>query len=311
MPVWNVQKSIEIDAPVSKVYQMVSDYRTWTTWSPWLIAEPQAKVDISDRSNQVGSTYHWSGKVVGEGRLEHLRLETDRLVEDRLDFIRPTKSKSKSGIKFEAIANRTKLVWWIDGNLPWYLFFLTPMIKTMVGMDYQRGLMMIKELAETGRITSSTEVLGIESIPPIRVAGFQAQSSVFNIEQSMEEMLVKLESEYQDQGMPKEGAMVAVYTRFKVKQGIFEYLLGRAIPDTLLIPTPSSLKEWKFPQARALHLRHTGSYKHLGNAWSIANRIAEHQKLKLNRSASFEIYTNSPHDNPEESLQTDLYLPLR
>lgn len=311
MPVWNVQKSIEIDAPVSKVYQMVSDYRTWTTWSPWLIAEPQAKVDISDRSNQVGSTYHWSGKVVGEGRLEHLRLETDRLVEDRLDFIRPTKSKSKTGFKFEAIANRTKLVWWIDGNLPWYLFFLTPMIKTMVGMDYQRGLMMIKELAETGRITSSTEVLGIESIPPIRVAGFQAQSSVFNIEQSMEEMLVKLESEYQDQGMPKEGAMVAVYTRFKVKQGIFEYLLGRAIPDTLLIPTPSSLKEWKFPQARALHVRHTGSYKHLGNAWSIANRIAEHQKLKLNRSASFEIYTNSPHDNPEESVQTDLYLPLR
>jgi len=311
MPVWNVQKSIEIDAPVSKVYQMVSDYRTWTIWSPWLIAEPQAKVDISDRSNQVGSTYHWSGKVVGEGRLEHLILETDRLVEDRLDFIRPTKSKSKTGFKFEAIANRTKLVWSIDGNLPWYLFFLTPMIKTMVGMDYQRGLMMIKELAETGRITSSTEVLGIESIPPIRVAGFQAQSSVFNIEQSMEEMLVKLESEYQDQGMPKEGAMVAVYTRFKVKQGIFEYLLGRAIPDTLLIPTPSSLKEWKFPQARALHLRHTGSYKHLGNAWSIANRIAEHQKLKLNRSASFEIYTNSPHDNPEESLQTDLYLPLR
>lgn len=311
MPVWNVQKSIEIDAPVSKVYQMVSDYRTWTTWSPWLIAEPQAKVDISDRSNQVGSTYHWSGKVVGEGRLEHLRLETDRLVEDCLDFIRPTKSKSKTGFKFEAIANRTKLVWSIDGNLPWYLFFLTPMIKTMVGMDYQRGLMMIKELAETGRITSSTEVLGIESIPPIRVAGLQAQSSVFNIEQSMEEMLVKLESEYQDQGMPKEGAMVAVYTRFKVKQGIFEYLLGRAIPDTLLIPTPSSLKEWKFPQARALHVRHTGSYKHLGNAWSIANRIAEHQKLKLNRSASFEIYTNSPHDNPEESLQTDLYLPLR
>ena len=311
MPVWNVQKSIEIDAPVSKVYQMVSDYRTWTTWSPWLIAEPQAKVDISDRSNQVGSTYHWSGKVVGEGRLEHLRLETDRLVEDRLDFIRPTKSKSKTGFKFEAIANRTKLVWWIDGNLPWYLFFLTPIIKTMVGMDYQRGLMMIKELAETGRITWSTEVLGIESIPPIRVAGLQAQSSVFNIEQSMEEMLVKLESEYQNQGMPKEGAMVAVYTRFKVKQGIFEYLLGRAIPDTLLIPTPSSLKEWKFPQARALHVRHTGSYKHLGNAWSIANRIAEHQKLKLNRSASFEIYTNSPHDTPEESVQTDLYLPLR
>ena len=311
MPVWNVQKSIEIDAPVSKVYQIVSDYRTWTTWSPWLIAEPQANVDISDTSNQVGSTYHWSGSVVGEGRLEHLRLETDRLVEDRLDFIRPTKSESKTGFKLEAIANRTKLVWWIDGNLPWYLFFLTPMIKTMVGMDYQRGLTMIAELAETGSISSKTEVLGVESISPLRVAGFQDQSSVYSINESMEQMLPKLQDEYREQGMPNEGSMVAVYTQFNMKKETFSYILGKAIPDSLLIPTQSKLKEWKHPACRALHVRHTGSYKHLGNAWSVANRIASHQKLKLNRSACFEIYTNSPVDTPEESLQTDLYLPLR
>ncbi|MCY3005635.1 MAG: SRPBCC family protein [Planctomycetota bacterium] len=259
MPVWNVQKSIEIDAPVSKVYELVSDYRNWTTWSPWLIAEPQTKVDISDRSNQAGSTYHWSGTVVGEGKLEHVRLEQDRLVEAQLSFLRPQKAVCKTDFKLEPIGDRTRFIWSIDGNLPWYLFFLTPMIKTMVGMDYQRGLTMIAELAETGSITSSTEVLGVVSIPAIRVAGFQAQSSVFSIQQSMEETLGKLASEYLEMGMPQEGAMVAVYTRFEVKQGIFEYLLGRAIPDSLLIPTQSKLKEWKLPKGRALHVGHTGS----------------------------------------------------
>ena len=311
MPVWNVQKSIEINAPVSKVYQMVSDYRTWTSWSPWLIAEPQAKVDISDRSNQVGSTYHWSGTVVGEGKLEHVRLEQDRLVEAQLSFLRPMKSVCKTDFKLEAIGDRTRLVWSIDGNLPWYLFFLTPMVKTMVGMDYQRGITMIAELAETGRISSKTEVLGIESISSLRIAGFKAQSSVYSTNQSMEQMLPKLQDEYREQGMPKEGSMVAVYTQFNVKKEFFDYILGIAIPDSLLIPTQSKLTEWKNPACRALHVRHTGSYKHLGNAWSVANRIANHQKLKLNRSACFEIYTNSPVDTPEESLQTDLYLPLR
>ena len=94
MPVWNVQKSIEIDAPVSNVYQIVSDYRTWTTWSPWLNAEPQANVDISNTSNQVGSTYHWSGSVVGQGRLEHPKLDKDLLAQERWAFIKTQKSDS-------------------------------------------------------------------------------------------------------------------------------------------------------------------------------------------------------------------------
>ncbi|MFM7516908.1 MAG: SRPBCC family protein, partial [Pirellula sp.] len=41
MPSWNVARSIEIAAPVSKVYDLISDFNTWTSWSPWLIADPK------------------------------------------------------------------------------------------------------------------------------------------------------------------------------------------------------------------------------------------------------------------------------
>jgi effector-binding domain-containing protein/uncharacterized protein YndB with AHSA1/START domain len=316
MPAWNVEKAIEIAAPVSKVYRLVCDYRNWTRWSPWLIAEPQAKVDISEASDRVGSTYHWTGDVVGEGRLEHQRVVPDQLVEARLEFLRPQKSLCKTAFRLEPIqldqgVAGTRLIWSIDGTLPWYLFWLKSTITTMVGMDFQRGLGMIKEFSETERITSLTEVLGVETIPSVRVAGFTARCSVDQVNASMQEMLGKVQAEYQEVGLPMEGALIAVYTKFNMSEGVFEYLLGRAIPSTLVLPEYTKLTEWSLPACRALHVRHIGSYKHLGNAWSVANRIAQHQRLKLDRRASFEIYSTVPPDTAEDALQTDLYLPLR
>lgn len=311
MPAWSAKRVIEIDAPTSKVYEIVSDYRTWTSWSPWLIAEPTTKVEISSVSNAVGSTYHWSGNIVGEGELEHKRLEPSQRVETELRFLRPMKSVCKTDFLLEPAGQGTKLTWSINGNLPWYLFWLKPMISTMVAMDYQRGLTMIKELAERGSIFSRTEVLGTEAISGLRVAGFKAKTSVFEVNASMSQVLKRLDSEFREEGLPLEGMLVAVYTRFDTKAGVFEYLLGRAIPETLVMPTHTKLSEWKQSAGRALHVRHTGSYKHLGNAWSVANRIAEHQKLRLDRCASYEIYTTTPPQTPEDELQTDIYLPLK
>lgn len=65
MPAWNVTQKVFVEAPASKVYEAVSDYRTWTTWSPWLIADPQAITKVSEVPDAVGSTYHWEGTVVG------------------------------------------------------------------------------------------------------------------------------------------------------------------------------------------------------------------------------------------------------
>ena len=105
--------------------------------------------------------------------------------------------------------------------------------------------------------------------------------------------------------------MIAVYTRFLIKEGIFEYILGYAIPETLILPLHSPLKDWKQPKGQALHVRHVGSYRHLGNAWSAANQIARHKRLRLCKTGTYEIYTTSPNEVPEESLQTDLYLPCK
>ena len=84
MPKFSVAKSINIDASPERVFEIVSDFGTWRKWSPWLCAEPEAKVIVSDNPNSVGSQYTWTGKVVGEGKISHAQLVPGKHIEEQL-----------------------------------------------------------------------------------------------------------------------------------------------------------------------------------------------------------------------------------
>ena len=66
MPLFTVSKSIRIAAPVQQVYDLVRDFKSWPLWSPWLIAEPSAKLGYSDD----GRSYTWDGSITGSGEME-------------------------------------------------------------------------------------------------------------------------------------------------------------------------------------------------------------------------------------------------
>ncbi len=102
-------------------------------------------------SAAVGSTYHWSGTVTGEGELVHKDLQPGRLIQDDLNFIKPFKSFAKTAFVLKPDRDGTQVTWNMDSSLPWFLFWMIPMMKTFIGMDYQRGLSMLKDLIETDR----------------------------------------------------------------------------------------------------------------------------------------------------------------
>ncbi|MEM6688932.1 MAG: SRPBCC family protein, partial [Planctomycetota bacterium] len=162
MPAYSVTRQICIDVPPEKAIEVVSDFATWQTWSPWLQADPEANVTVSQDSDSVGSTYEWSGGVCGAGKLTHESIERHSTW-SKLEFFKPMKSVCGTG--FEAIANAKggcDLTWKMEGKLPFFLFFMKSMIETFVGMDYERGLAMIKSYCESGEVPSKIEFLGIQ-----------------------------------------------------------------------------------------------------------------------------------------------------
>lgn len=86
MPKFHVQRSIEINAARAEVFRRVADFSTWQIWSPWLIAEPDANVTVSDDPSAVGATYAWDGEVVGAGQMTHQRMHSSSFIENEIHY---------------------------------------------------------------------------------------------------------------------------------------------------------------------------------------------------------------------------------
>jgi effector-binding domain-containing protein len=310
MPRFYVQRSIQIAASPDQVFDRVVNFNTWTTWSPWLIAEPNAQVTVTDNANDVGAVSAWKGEVVGAGEIEHQRVERPKKIEDEIRFVKPFRSKSNVVFELQQIDSGTHLTWHMHGSLPWFLFWMRPMMETFIGMDYDRGLRMLKEWIETGFIKSRTNVKGVVPTGPLTMLGVSDKCRVADVGESMEAAFKKATQLFQQNNLPTGGGMISVYSCFDMKAGIFSYISGYVVPEST--PCPSDeLTKWSLPAGKSFCAEHIGSYHHLGNAWSAANQIARYKKLKQSRVGTFELYRTTPPDTPDAELLTEIYLPLR
>jgi hypothetical protein len=310
MPAYELARSITINCSTQAAYELVSDYSTWTKWSPWLLAEPATKVNTSSDPRSIGSKYEWKGEITGQGELTTIELKRNESMIADLRFIKPFPALAKTGFLIAPVNNGIKLTWTMQGKMPWFLFWMIPMMKTLIGMDYQRGLTMIKDLLETGSIPSRLVFHDREEIQGFKMAGVVGSCSVDNIGPAMEKTFEESQAEFRKLGLPMNGEMISVYTKFRMKAGVFEYICGYVIPDEVDVHS-QKLTVWKMPPGRAYRIEHVGSYRHLGNGWSAANQIVRARKWKQSRIGTYEIYRNADSAQSETEAITDIYLPLK
>ena len=309
MPKFSASRSITIESDPITVFNKVSDFDNWTTWSPWLVAEPDAKVEVSADSNSVGSIYQWDGNVVGAGELEHMQLEPGKRIGAEIRFKRPWKSQSDVAFNFEQVSGGTEVTWSMNGALPWFMFWMIPMMEPFIGMDYDRGLRMLKEWIETGKINSDTQCKDVQEVGPIRMAGVRGTSSVREIAAMSSRASEEAKAKLEQHGVSTDGVGISAYHDFKIKKQLMEFTSGFEVDQPVDIP---GVENWSIERTHALRIDHVGSYGHLGNGWYAANQIAQAKKLKKKkRVASFEIYRNIGQDVAVDELITEIYLPLK
>lgn len=310
MPSYRVQRSTTIAAPTDQVFQTVTDYRTWPNWSPWLCMEPNAQLTFSDDASSVGAVYSWQGELVGEGEIEHKQLEAPRSIDDEIRFAKPFRSTARVSFDLEDAQEGTRITWHMGGKLPWFLFWMRPQLETFIGMDYERGLKMLKEYVETGEIQSRTKIAGVQPVGPLRMIGIRNTCAIDDVGTSVQESFERAAQRMPEAGLPTDGECITVYHTFDVKARQFDYTTGFVVPPDAE-PVPQGLSQWSLPAVNALAVEHVGRYDHLGNAWSAAHQYARCKKLKQSKAGSFEIYKNDPAETAPADQRTMIYLPLK
>lgn len=313
MPAYHIESAIEIDATADVVLAHLDNFEKWPAWSPWLYMEKTAHLDYRGIAGTVGHGYDWQGTLVGAGGMTMTGYSPSQLHMD-LVFLKPFKSRANVRFDIETMSpERTRVTWHMDGTLPFFLFFMTGMMKAMIRADYDRGLKLLKDIVETGTAHSSTVVDGVVEVQSQTFIGDTQSATLGTLADAMGQSYPKLFNALESAGIEMTGPALAVYSAMDIKTGHCTYTAGLPVkPDVADSDLPAGLNTGTIAAGKALKVTHTGSYRHLGNAWSTAMANQRHLKLKaLKHSSPFEVYVNDPTKTDERDLITEIYLPIR
>jgi len=308
---YDVKRSIIVDRSNKEVFNLVQDFNNWTIWSPWLCMEPDAKVNITGSGKLVDDTYSWKGELVGEGTITHVNIESKKMIEQSIVFKKPMKSKSSVYWQFSnENDSSTTVTWGMKGEMPFFLRFMTKMMEPMIGMDYERGLKMIKELAEKGYVASKVEIVGIDDVSEMAYFGKKVDCTMDEVNESMHSTFTDL-TDYARQKSLKYSGSLSIYHKFDFVKGDCEYTAALISSDTLLVVKPyySNI----MPAVKALKIKFIGDYKHLGNAWAAGMSYMQTHNLKESKEVDpYEVYVNNPiNEHDSRKLITEVYIPIK
>lgn len=306
MPKMHIERSISINAPTPNVYKVISDFNDWRPWSPWLCMEPEAKVTVADDAK----SYEWEGNRTGTGNMKIVKEIENEFIDYDLNFLTPWKSHAKTNFTLSSEGNSTKVTWVMDSSLPFFMFFMKGMMEAFVGADYERGLDMLKVYVEEGEVPSKMEFVGNKSFSGCRWIGIKKDCSIDQMAPEMIADFGKLRSLGEEKEL-SEFKMATIYHKWNLPKNKVSYtacMVMKEIPSEI----PTGFVSGEIPEVSSYVLRHVGSYRQLGNAWSTLYSMHRNKEFKPKKGINpFEIYENNPQTTPEKELITDVYFPVK
>lgn len=335
---FSISRSIVIDAGIAEVRPHLADFSRWSAWSPWSVIEPDHESGMQGAMTEVGSSMSWDGKVIGSGNISLIEQSDTRLDYD-LVFVAPWKSQAKTSFVLEpasilepashspvsisesgasASNGATKVTWVMHSDMPFFLFFMIGMVKAMVGMDYDRGLLMLKSIVETGGVDADTTDEGVVDFGGFSYVGLARTSYMNDLPADMEVdfervMQACIETECEPEHT------LSIYNKVKLTKELFSYVSAVSVGDvgavkqnllSSLENASGSVLSGQIKAQKMLHIKHRGSYQYLGNAWAMGHLTLRAKKIKQN-GAPFEYYHNDPAETAESDLLTSVYFPIK
>lgn len=300
MPKLHLEKSIRINAPVDQVFDKLQDFHHWPAWSPWLIMEPGVAVNVQPD----GQHYSWEGNRIGAGNMTVANSVANQRIDYDLVFLKPWKSKAKVYFTTKAVGNETEVAWGMNSSLPFFMFFMKKLMVAAVGMDYERGLLMLKDYCELGEVPAKLNFPGRVQFDGFQYIGVRNSTSRSDMPTKMEADFKKLMAFLEDHQSIVTGQSFSQYHKFDIVKDHAKYTVGMSV-SSIPASLPDGIVSGTLPAASVNQIEHVGAYRHLGNPWTASQMMIRNKEFKpLKKYHPFELYGNNMNEVDEKDLVT-------
>ena len=301
-------KAIRIEKNAEFVFPLVYDFHNWIHWSPWHILDDANNYHVAED----GSFYEWNSKLLGSGNMTRKSAAMNQAMESDLLFLKPFRSKSKIGFRVKPISSEAcEVIWEMHGNLPFFMFFLQKMMERMVGMDFLRGLQLLKDYAGQGANHCVIRALGEGDLEPMEYIGIPISCAFDKLGDNNKAGFESLMGFVRENGIALSGPPATIYHEFNIKKNTTRFTV--AAPTT---HKPKNLKSnmilGSISGGKFYGIELKGPYHHIGSAWAA---LSVRQRAKVfngdKKRDSVEVYLNSPLETPLHELVTRIYSPMK
>lgn len=148
---FSVQRTANIKAPPEKIFPLIIDLHSWSSWSPWEKLDPTMKRTHSGAESGKGAVYEWEGNAkVGTGRMEIVDATPPSKVTIKLDFLKPIEGHNTAEFTLDPQGDSTNVTWVMRGPAPFISKVIQVFVSmdSMVGNEFDTGLANLKTIAE-------------------------------------------------------------------------------------------------------------------------------------------------------------------
>jgi polyketide cyclase/dehydrase/lipid transport protein len=151
---WDVERSILVNAPRSKIHPWVESPARWNDWFALeeMKSDPNYRVSTSGPEKGVGATYEWSGGASGRGRIVIAESDVRSGVQfDEWIEVDATEPKNGTGriVYSDAPDGSTRVTWSDQGTLPPVIGgYLRGLVNASMAKAFEKGLVNLKAKGE-------------------------------------------------------------------------------------------------------------------------------------------------------------------
>jgi len=147
----HITSNVLIEAPAEKVYSLIKDYERFTEWSPFLVADPEQKNNVTGENGALGSTFHWEGtaeKSLGSQTLTELK--ENQYAKMFCDVKQPFKATSTFEYFINETANGVEVKQEFKTEMGGFSYFMAKLfgMEKEIAATNQLGLERLKTVLE-------------------------------------------------------------------------------------------------------------------------------------------------------------------
>jgi uncharacterized membrane protein len=146
-----IEKTITINAPKEKVFDLVKYLKNFPKWSPFLVQDPSQKYEVKGIDGAVGAQYYWEGnKGKDLGYQEIVKIKEQTFIGKKCDIQKPFVAQPTFEYYFSNNGNtvEVKEVFQLQSGLINAVFLWIFGAKAAMEKTNQQGLDLLKKAAE-------------------------------------------------------------------------------------------------------------------------------------------------------------------